>query len=136
MGYWGIDMPNWFPSGRSDSKGAGGSGAGTTVTSSGSTGQGVQWGGKNVVIDLKNGVVSVFVTKWVPEYNTRVVSRYMTRHVRVITALTINYILNGQVYTSVVIPTHIVVREGGAQATRRKGVRSVPNRNVPAKIIV
>ena len=92
-------------------------------------------GGKNIVLDLAHGVASVFVTKYVPKYNTKVVSRYVTKYQRVITSLTINYLLNGQVITQVTIPTHIVMQESTAEGglpnntstvARRRRIRTVP----------
>ena len=94
-------------------------------------------GGKSVTLDLVHGVASVFVTKYVPKYSTKVVTKYFTRYQRVITALTVNYLLNGQVVTQVVIPTRIVMQEstsgegeGGLPnnvvRTRRRRIRTVP----------
>ena len=161
MGYWGIDWPDWFPSGRTDYSGAthqdiinaigqlrsSQGNRGSTISVGGSSGNDVQWGNRRVVIDLAHGVASVFVTRYVPKYSTKVVSRYATRFRRVITALTVNYLLNGQVVTQVVIPTRIVMQEStsggqqGASATvttrrRRTIVKTVPGKNIPAKLIV
>lgn len=95
-------------------------------------------GGRNIILNLKNGVASILVTRYVPKYNTKVVTRYMTKYQRVITSLTINYLLNGQVITQVVIPTRIVMQEitstaeGGLPnntstvARRRRNIRTVP----------
>ena len=93
-------------------------------------------GGKSVILDLAHGVASVFVTKYVPKYSTKVVSRYVTKYQRLITALTVNYLLNGQVITQVVIPTRIVIPEstsgeGGlpnnvVRTRRRRNIRTVP----------
>ena len=142
MGYWGIDWPDWFPSGRTDYSGATHQGVinaeGQTRSSQGSGASGSAGSGnRRVVLDLAHGVASVFVTKYVPQFNTKVVSRYMTRFRRVITALTVNYLLNGQVVTQVVIPTRIVMQEststgeGGlpnnaTAGTRRRRVRTLP----------
>ena len=103
-------------------------------------------GGKSVTLDLRHGIASILVTKYVPKYNTKVVSRYMTKYQRVITALTINYLLNGQVVTQVIIPTRIVIPESTAEgglpnnvvrARRRRNIRTVPKnfKNIQALIV-
>ena len=92
-------------------------------------------GGRNIILNLKNGVASILVTRYVPKYSTKVVTKYFTRYQRVITALTVNYLLNGQVVTQVTIPTHIVMPESGGKGglpnntstvARRRRIRTVP----------
>ena len=92
-------------------------------------------GGRNVVLDLAHGVASVFITKYMPKYNTKIITRYATRYERLITALTVNYTLNGRVVTQVVIPTRIVMQESTAEGglpnnvavgAKRRRIRTVP----------
>ncbi len=97
-------------------------------------GQGGGQDGESVILDLRHGIASILVTKYVPKYSTKVVTKYFTRYQRVITALTVNYLLNGQVVTQVTIPTHIVMPESTAEGgqpnvavTRgRRRIRTVP----------
>ena len=92
---------------------------------------------RNIVLDLQHNIASILITKYVPKYNTKVVSRYVTKYKRLITALTVNYLLNGQVVTQVVIPTRIVMQESGGKGgqpnnannvvrARRRHIRTVP----------
>ena len=92
-------------------------------------------GDRNIILNLKNGVASILVTRYVPKYSTKVVTRYMTKYQRVITALTVNYTLNGRVVTQVTIPTRIVMQESTAEGglpnntrtvARRRRIRTVP----------
>ncbi len=77
--------------------------------------------GRDVVIDLANGVVSFINTKYATRYRTRYVSRYVSNVMRVVTALTVNYMLNGSLYTQVVIPTRIVEKTQVSGGSSRQG---------------
>ncbi len=77
--------------------------------------------GRYVVVDLANGVASFINTKYTTRYRTRYVSRYVSNVMRVVTALTVNYMLNGSVYTRVVIPTRIVEKTQLSSESSKQG---------------
>ncbi len=90
--------------------------------------------GRGVVVDLANGVVSFINTKYATRYRTRYVSRYVSNAVRVVTALTVNYMLNGSLYTKVVIPTRIVekTQESGESSKQGQGINVNVNEEMNA----
>jgi len=92
--------------------------------------------GKKYILDLAKGVLSIFVThyntKWVtkPVY----VTKYASNKLRVITALTVNYRLNGQIFTRVVIPTKIVL-QGNIPAVGGGAEKSTQPKTTPVRYI-